>query len=79
MKKDQEIKWSYGAKDAFGSINRALIDALVLVSPDYDKEFQRFPYSSYNAIATVSSQHVLKEMHPGRSQIHCSQNIESGL
>ena len=42
LKKDQEVKWTAEAKNSFEKIKMALIEAPVLVSPDFTKEFLTF-------------------------------------
>ena len=42
LKKDQEVKWTAEAKNSFEKIKIALTEALVLVSPDFSKEFLTF-------------------------------------
>ena len=39
LKKDSEVKWSKQAKQAFENIKQALIEAPVLIAPDYTKDF----------------------------------------
>jgi hypothetical protein len=42
LKKDAEIKWIPEAKESFENIKQALIKALVLINPNYSKEFSDF-------------------------------------
>jgi hypothetical protein len=53
LKKDVEIKWTHEAKSSFEKIKQALIEALVLISPDYSKEFLVFSFSSEDTIVVV--------------------------
>ena len=53
LKKDREVKWSNQAKQSFESINQALIEALVLIAPDYTKDFANFSFASEDTIAVV--------------------------
>ena len=39
LKKDQEVRWTTEAKNAFEKIKVALTEAPVLVSPDFTREF----------------------------------------
>jgi hypothetical protein len=45
LRKDSEIKWNVEAHDYFDQIKKSLIEALVLVSPDYSKDFLIFSFS----------------------------------
>ena len=53
LKKNAEVKWDKEARDAFSRIKEALQEALVLISPDYQKSFQVFSYASPTTIAIV--------------------------
>jgi hypothetical protein len=53
LKKDADIKWSQEAKSSFQRIKQALIEAPVLVSPDYSKEFLIFSFASEETIVVV--------------------------
>jgi hypothetical protein len=53
LNKDVEIKWTRETRSSFQRINQALIEAHVLVSPDYSKEFLIFSFSSEETIAVV--------------------------
>jgi hypothetical protein len=53
LKKESEIKWNAESKDSFENIKKALGESPVLVSPEYDKEFLIFSFSSENTIAVV--------------------------
>ena len=46
LKNDAEIKLTQEARSSFQRINKSLIEALVLVSPYYSKEFSIFSLSS---------------------------------
>ena len=37
LKKDKDVKWSAKARDSFEKIKQALIEAPILISPDFDK------------------------------------------
>jgi len=52
MKKDNEVKWTTEAKASFQRVNK-FIEAPVLVSLDYTKEFLIFSFASEYTIATV--------------------------
>jgi hypothetical protein len=53
LRKDSEIKGTAESRDSFDQINKALIEALVLVSPDYSKDFLIFSFSSFDTVATI--------------------------
>jgi hypothetical protein len=53
LKKDAEIKWIPEARESFERIKQAIIQAPVLISPDYSKEFMIFSFASENTIVVV--------------------------
>ena len=53
LKNDSKFKWSLEAKKYFIDNKKALYEALVLVSPNFAKEFMIFPFSSEHTIAGV--------------------------
>jgi hypothetical protein len=53
LKKDQEFKWSEESKRAFQEIKEAIVAALVLVSPNYSKEFQMFSFALEDTITVL--------------------------
>ena len=53
LKKDREVKWSNQAIQSFEAIKHALIEAPVLIAPDYTKDFAIFPFASEDTIAAV--------------------------
>jgi hypothetical protein len=53
LKKDAEIKWTLEAKYSFEKIKQALIEAPVLISPDYSKEFLVFSFAYEDTIVVV--------------------------
>ena len=53
LKKDSEVKWSKQAKQAFENIKQALVEAPVLMAPDYTKDFAIFSFASQDTIAAV--------------------------
>jgi hypothetical protein len=46
LKKDAKIKWIPEAKESFEIIKQSLIQAHVLISPDYSKGFMIFSFAS---------------------------------
>ena len=53
LKKDREVKWTTEAKNSFEKINIALMEAPVLVSFDFTKEFLTFSFASEDTLAIV--------------------------
>ena len=53
LKKDQEVKWTAEARNVFEKINKDLIEAPVLVSPNFSKDFMTFSFASQDTIAVV--------------------------
>ena len=53
LKKDNEIKWTQEVKQAFNEIKKALTKAPVLVSPNFEKYFQIYSFSSDHTVAGV--------------------------
>jgi hypothetical protein len=63
MRKDSEIKWIVEARDSFDQIKKSLIEAPILVSPDYSKDFLVFSFAPFDRVAAVllqllAAQHV---------------------
>ena len=56
LKKDREVKWTAKAKNSFEKIKTALMEAPVLVSPDFTKEFLTFSFTSEDTLAVVLMQ-----------------------
>jgi hypothetical protein len=53
LRKDNEIKWNVEARSSFDQINKALMEAPVLVIPDYSKDFVIFSFASFDTVATI--------------------------
>eukprot|EP00253_Pinus_taeda_P032972 PITA_32972 len=53
LKKRVDIKWTARAKNSFEQIKKALTQALILISPDFSKEFLVFTFASKNTIVGV--------------------------
>ena len=53
LKKDVEIKWQEKSRSSFTTIKLELIEAPILISLDFEKEFFTFSYASDQTIATV--------------------------
>ena len=45
LRKDHEIKWTIGAKKAFKGIKQAILEAPILISPDFENDFLVFSYA----------------------------------
>jgi hypothetical protein len=48
-----EVKWIAESRNSFNQIKRALTEALVLINPDYSKEFSIFFFTSSDTLAFV--------------------------
>ena len=64
LKKDHEIKWTVEAMKYFKNIKKDISEALVLVSPNFDKYFVIFSYASEHTIAAV----LLQKNYQGEEQ-----------
>jgi hypothetical protein len=53
LKKDVKFEWNDQSKKAFKEIKTVISEALVLVSPDYSKDFQIFSFASKDTIGGV--------------------------
>ena len=53
LKKYKEVKWTTEARNSFKKIKLALGEALVLVSPNFSKEFMTFSFASEDTLAVV--------------------------
>ena len=53
LKKYQEVKWTTKAKKSFEKIKMALMEAPVLVSPDFTKEILTFSFASEDTLAAI--------------------------
>jgi len=53
MRKDNEIKWTPEACASFNIIKQAIRQFLVLISPNYDKDFLIFSFASKTTISAV--------------------------
>ena len=53
LKKDNEIRWTKGARKSFTDIQRALTQAPILISPDFTKDFQIYSFASEHTIAGI--------------------------
>ena len=53
LKKDREVKWLDQDRQSFEAIKHALIEAPVLIAPDYTKDFAIFSFASEDTIVAV--------------------------
>jgi hypothetical protein len=53
LRKDSEIKWTFETRDYFDQIKKSLIEAPILVSPDYSEDFLIFSFASFDTVVTV--------------------------
>jgi hypothetical protein len=53
LRKGNEVKWTPEARIYFEQIKQALVDAPVLISPDYSKDFFIFSFSSNDTLVVV--------------------------
>lgn len=53
IKKDENYKWTKEKKEAFVKIKEAVVEAPILRSPDFDKEFILYTFASNHSITTV--------------------------
>ena len=53
LKKDNEIRWTKEVRKYFTDIKRALTQALVLISPDFSKDFQIYSFASEHTVAGI--------------------------
>ena len=53
LKKDVGVKWTLLAKQSFELVKQALTQTLVLISPDFTKDFYIFSFAFEHTIAVV--------------------------
>ena len=53
LRKENEIKWTNGARKAFSDIKKELTEAPVLNSPDCSRDFQIFSFASEHTFAGI--------------------------
>lgn len=56
MKKDVVYKWSDESKEVFRWIKEAIVEALVLVNPNFDKGFFLYTFASNLSYVTILTQ-----------------------
>jgi hypothetical protein len=60
LRKGNEVKWTTESRESFFQIKKALIEAPVLISPDYSKYFLIFSFASCDTVAAVLLQKMIK-------------------
>jgi hypothetical protein len=53
LRRGNEVKWTIESRNSFEQIKKALIEALVLIRPDYSKYFLIFSFVSFDTVAVV--------------------------
>ncbi len=53
LKKGLEIKWTDASRSSFEAIKQAIMEAPILISPNYTKDFCIFSFASYDTLAAV--------------------------
>jgi len=53
LKKDKEVKWTFEARNSFELIKKDIIEAPLLVSPEYSNPFLIFSFTSQDTISDV--------------------------
>jgi len=53
LKKGSEIKWTDASRSSFEAIKQAIMEAPILISPNYTKDFCIFSFASYDTLAAV--------------------------
>ena len=56
IRKDVEFKWDYERKDAFNNIKAVISQASVLQSPDFNRDFSLYMFSSNQSLVAVLTQ-----------------------
>jgi hypothetical protein len=53
LRKENEVKWIVEPRESFDQIKKALIEAPVLISPNYSKSFLIFYFFSFDTVVVV--------------------------
>jgi hypothetical protein len=53
LRKGNEMKWNIESRNSFDQIKKDLIEAPMLISPDYSKDFLIFSFAYFDTITTV--------------------------
>ena len=62
LRKGNEVKWTAEPRASFDQIKKALTEALVLISPNYSKDFLIFSFASFDTVAMVLLQKNVEGM-----------------
>jgi hypothetical protein len=64
LRKGNEVKWITEPRESFVQIKKALIEAPLLINPNYSKDFLVFSFSSFDTVTTV----LLQKNEEGREK-----------
>jgi hypothetical protein len=65
LRKVNEVKWTIEFRNSFDIIKKALIEAPMLINPDYSKDFFVFSFASFDTVAVVLLQRNVEGLeHP---------------
>jgi hypothetical protein len=53
LRKGSEVKWTAESRESFNQFKKALVEAPVLISPYYSKDFLIFSFSSFDMVDVV--------------------------
>jgi hypothetical protein len=53
LRKENEVRWTSESRNSFEKMKKTLIEALVIISPDYSKDFLIFSFASSYTVAVV--------------------------
>ena len=53
LRKGNEVKWLADSRESFSQMKKALIEAPVLISPDYSKYFLIFSFASFDTMEMI--------------------------
>jgi hypothetical protein len=53
LRKENEVKWIVESRESFNQIKKALIEAPILINPDYSKDFLIFSFASFYIVAFI--------------------------
>ena len=69
LKKEGGVQWNLEAKNSFELVKHALTQELVLISPDFTKDFLIFSFASEHTVAAIL---LRKFQRDKSSQLHFS-------
>jgi hypothetical protein len=53
LEKGNEVKWTVEPRESFDQIKISLTEAVVLINPDYSKDFLIFSFASFDTVVVV--------------------------